>query len=85
MEAKEKAKELVDKFLLLACWGIEDTEYNGRQSAKAIAIIAVNEIAKELDRYFGNNIEVYNEEGIPISQNARKDFWNQVKQEIEKL
>ena len=56
MTPKEKAKELVDKF-------INATDYNGY--GQQCALIAVDEII--------NNVELYS------------TYWQEVKQEIEKL
>jgi len=80
MTTKEKAKELVDKYLLLAI----DFPYNDAQdgqcigsgymlynSAKQCALIAVEETLNTI-------IEIYE------TYEERK-FWQEVKQEIEKL
>ena len=79
MTAKEKAEELVDKYLLLSI----DFPYNDTQdgqcigngymlynSAKQCALIAVDEIIEEVH---GGGIV------------GRSLYWKEVKQEIEKL
>jgi hypothetical protein len=62
MKAKDKAKELVDKF-------INATDYNGY--GQQCALIAVDEILK-------NN-------KILFEDSLNDIYWQQVKQEIEKL
>ena len=72
MTPKEKAKELFDKY----CYAIR-TEENGSGYytnviyAKNCALIAVDEIILEM-----NNV---------MLPNPFKQYWNEVKQEIEKL
>lgn len=66
MEAKEKAKELIDKFTFTCReWDYED-------NSKQCALIAVDEI---LNR---NNFLI----SIPLKD---IEYWNEVKNEIEKL
>ena len=77
MEAKEKAKELVNKFLEID-FQIVSGEFVGYLTldlfdAKQCALISVNEILNE----FPNGIEGSFEE-------KRKHYWVEVKQEIEK-
>ena len=69
MEAKEKAKELVDKFTLV---GLQQ-----RNEGIQCALIAVNEIVR-LD-IFNCNCEWSDEDG------DTREYWREVKQEIEKL
>lgn len=65
MTPKEKAEELVNKFLQYA-----DTFHNGNMyNAKQCALIAVDEILNITLFYFEDE----------------KKYWQQVKQEIEKL
>jgi hypothetical protein len=63
MKPKKKAKELVDKFDLPS--GLMSIE------RKQCALIAVDEIIKEMDNIM-----------LP---NPFKQYWNKVKQEIENL
>jgi len=65
MKHKEKAKELVDKF-------INATDYNGYGTE--CALIAVDEIIKETKLH-----------DKTIYQHGRTFYWQEVKQEIEKL
>ena len=60
MEAKQKAKELVDRFTK----GMKNSYYS-----KKCALICVDELLKELSFFAVVN----------------KKFWQEVKQEIEKL
>ena len=80
MTAKEKAKELVDKFYqrfpltmdVITTRGDLSWEYDSWNEAKQCALIAVDELIQQENRY--NNGSFY-----PSS------YWSQVKQEIEKL
>jgi hypothetical protein len=77
MEAKEKAKELVDSFEdLMASY---DKESRGR--SKRCALIAVDEIINEYD----NNICFSGYDNDHEMWNAQKEEWVKVKKEIEKL
>jgi len=73
MKAKDKAKELVDSYRMMLM--NEDTECGEEILctivAKKSALIAVDEIMKAMDSVMLPN---------PFSQ-----YWEQVKQEIEKL
>jgi len=77
MTPAEKAKELIDKFLL-EITGVDRYSYNVDSmnvfSAKQCALIAVDEIIKEYGTYY--KVEV---DGKYVS------YWKEVKQEIEKL
>ena len=72
MEAKDKARELVEKFSIIQEFGIANTEEElaeyFHKKAKQCALIAVDEMLKEYYRL--------SERGI---------YWQEVKQEIEKL
>jgi len=77
MTLKEKARELVDKFLC-----IEDNEDlfcdecgMSEEAAKQCAILSVEEILYLL-------INVY---GFDEFDNGKVEYWQEVKQEIEKL
>lgn len=73
MTPKEKAKELVDKFYDLAyvAWHGGENEFSQPEAAKEIAIIAVDEILNAIQ-----DIEV---------ENVNWNFWNNVKEEINRL
>jgi hypothetical protein len=70
MEAKEKAKQLVDKY-----WN--DIPVNFFEEAKQCALIAVDEILNALD----SERIIYGSEYCFEENN----YWTEVKQEIEKL
>jgi hypothetical protein len=70
MTPKEKAQELVDKFQV---WHLNDFDdkYLNIDETKKLAICCVEEIVKEID--------------IIMFPNPFKQYWNKVKQEIEKI
>jgi hypothetical protein len=73
MTPKEKAEELVDKFARID--GYEDSIYLSKcEYEKKCALIAVDEVLKEYGTYY--KVEV---NGKYVS------YWQEVKQEIEKL
>lgn len=72
MTAKEKASELVEKFINYASSGIDDTRQIEFESAKQCALIAVYEIQEQLKDY---DDTVYDGYG----------YWEQVKTEINLL
>ena len=79
MTAEEKAQELVDKFLHPVRWkmGQEDIA----QRAKQCALIAVDEIIRALWDFFYKNCDRREPAGLA----KEYEYWNEVKQEIEKL
>ena len=70
MKPKEKAKELVSKFNFEHT-GDSYTIFQNVEESKRCALIAVDEIIKEMDNVM-----------LP---NPFKQYWNKVKQEIENL
>jgi hypothetical protein len=79
MTPKEKAKELVDKFMLRIIFNIkQNIEASVIESAKQCALIAVDEIYYGLYNYLKDTNEL---------QNADREFayWENVKKEIEKF
>jgi hypothetical protein len=69
MTAKEKAEELVNKFSFFA-----DTLHNGnKENAKQCALISVDEI-----------VQSHYVVMVGVTKSI-EDYWNEVKQEIEKL
>jgi hypothetical protein len=75
--AKEKAKELVDKFKYnTRAWnetnGWQDCSYN----AKQCALIAVDEIITAIENVFTKSV---------AKLNSTYRYWQEVKTEIEKL
>jgi len=75
MTPKEKTKELVDKYYNLFSVELENTiDY---REAKQSAIITVDEIVKECSEWVGGDFSRW--------EQSRIDYWQEVKQEIEKL
>ena len=80
MTPKEKATQLCDAFYqklpleryVTTTDGDLSWEYNSWQRAKECALIAVDEIEKEVIRLFGNYPNI-------------SDYYRELKQEIEKL
>jgi hypothetical protein len=69
MRAKEKAKELVDRY-----YGITDVNFGIKQQ-KQCALIAVDEILNLMIKEFKWDVK----------HNGNIDYWQEVKSEIEKL
>jgi hypothetical protein len=79
MTPKEKAEELVEKYFYLFSVELENTiDY---REAKQCALIAVDELIKEAYFTKGYIEEVFFTDGYYDKQ----DYWQEVKQEIEKL
>ena len=72
MTAKEKANELVDKFDNFDVLG----EHHNGFTAQQCALIAVNEIIK---------LDMLIDEDTYVMTPSYLQYWEQVKQEIEKL
>ncbi len=81
MAAKEKAKELVDKFKPNAYIGAceDDDELMELYHSKQCALIAVDEIVKTLNE----DIKDINVVGNVLLDLI--DYWREIKQEIDKL
>lgn len=77
MEAKEKAVELVNKFTFSGIYFIAGKS-GATLNAKICALIAVGEILENIDATI-----LYHKESKALPKN--KNYWQQVKQEIEKL
>lgn len=82
MIPKEKAKELTDKY-----FNVGDQEFD---YSKEFALIAVDEIIKE--RYFHNEhykqnskLKYHIEIELAERLEATRNYWNEVKHEIEQL
>ena len=70
MKAKDKAKELIDRFYFN---GIKDEEYSMQyEDGVQCALICVDEIMESF-----NSLEYYPED--------LRDYWREVKQEINKI
>jgi len=78
MTPKEKAEELVNKFIGIKPIKLSDYSKIYYPTAKQCALIAVEEIYFGIFHYLKNTDEL---------QNADREFayWEQVKQEIEQL
>ena len=81
MTPKEKSKELLDKFLN------EMPKYMqgklGRETAKESALICVDEMIENLLSL--NQIKEINRKGYYPTSFSTKEYWREVKQEIEEL
>jgi hypothetical protein len=81
MKPKEKAKELMKKYTPYVHYGDEDVTYDAIlrmvENVKQCALIAVDEI---LENLYG----LYNATNY-VGPLFNQDYWQQVKQEIEKL
>ena len=78
MKPEEKARELVERFLDYADWDCEGIKHIGMQNSKQCALICVEEILKckfTVNDWRGNEPPEYH----------KTDYWQQVKQEIEKI
>ena len=74
MTPKEKAEDLINKMLGLEIEDITKFDYIDHEAAKHFALIAVDEIIK------ANPYEV-----SKTDMDSTIDYWQEVKQEIEKL
>ena len=77
MTAKEKAKELVDSFMSYKPTKMSDYSRIEYPTAKAFALIAVDEILNNVMKYWEITPDNYCIKS--------KMYWNEVKQEINKL
>jgi len=91
MTPKEKAIELVDKFMEHTVEWDQVTEYafDSEHHAKQCALIAVDEIIKEryfhIDHYNQTNLKYHIELELSSRLQATRIYWKQVKQEINNL
>jgi hypothetical protein len=79
MEPKEKAWELYHKYRALEGKFGDKVLYN--YDAKQCALIAVDEILENVD-YFFTELE---KDGLPNKFDDEIEYWQEVKQEINKL
>jgi len=85
MKAKDKAKELVKKFT--DYFGVDRDEVND-EKAKQWALISVDEILNSFDENYPYSIETKDMEWTSDDAwlfDLYKNYWLEVKQEIEKL
>jgi hypothetical protein len=82
MTAKEKAKQLVEKFIEHTQeWDELDGYVNNIYKAKKCALIAVDEILEAIPNDYLDECEG----GTYIAINEDVEYWQQVKQEIQNL
>lgn len=81
MTPKEKAKELVEKFMAIKSMKLSDYSLIYYPFAKLCALIAVDEIIKVSAPYIDKHEPYYQE----LDDNQTQVYWQEVKQEIEKL
>ena len=93
MTPKEKAKELVDRLIktdrICDCYcdpNLDESEYLqskiALESAKQCALICVDEITEILMNLRGEFMDLKN---ISYSKTESLEYWQEVKQQIEKL
>jgi hypothetical protein len=90
MTPKEKAKELVYKYRYLVtiwdCYNDCDIKIKDRlPDMKQCALIAVDELIKTEYETVKKLLEVIESKNIRLVMSFNKDYWQEVKQEIEKL
>ena len=86
MTAQEKAKELVDKFARIDGY-VDSIDLSKCEFEKKCALIAVNEVIKNISHCYEDCFNHDHWEGgydIKLSK-ATISYWQEVKQEIEKL
>ena len=76
MTPKEKAEELLNKFFNYCSYEWYEGEKGHKENMKQCALIAVDEILWEIIKYADNSREY-------VVENSK--YWEEVKQEIEKL
>lgn len=84
MTPKEKAEELIDRFLHKSVVIDDDIQYYHPKPyslAKQCALIAVDEIIKVSAPYIDKHEPYYQE----LDDNQTQVYWQEVKQEIENL
>ena len=82
MTPKEKAGVLVDKFWK-SCYDKHDIAKLVKADAKQCALIAVDELIESFNSIYDASIR--NIEKYSGAKYGMKDYWQEVKQEIEKL
>ena len=82
MTPKEKALELVNKFWK-SCYDKHDIAKLVKEDAKQCALIAVDELIESFNSIYDASIR--NIEKYSGAKYGMKDYWQEVKQEIEKL
>ena len=83
MTPKEKAKELLDKYYIICQEFTEEIQCSIQ--AKQCALITVDEMLKEPRMFNIEQIEYSDKSHARSYYEVPNKFWQQVKQEIEKL
>jgi hypothetical protein len=83
MEPKEKAKELLDKYYIICQEFTEEIQCSIQ--AKQCALITVDEMLKESRMFDTEQVKRSNGSYSRSYYEIPNKFWQQVKQEIEKL
>jgi hypothetical protein len=86
MKAATKAKQLFDKY----CYAIRENEdddgyFTNTIKAKRCALIAVDELINTEYQTVSKLLDVIQKNKIRLVISLNKDYWQEVKQEIEKL
>jgi hypothetical protein len=84
MTPKEKAIELVDKFQKQIFFHVTNERLDINES-KGLALIAVDEIINTEFQTVSKLLDVIKINKIRLVISLNKDYWQEVKQEIEKL
>lgn len=80
MTPKEKAKELKDNFQKQVFFDVTDERLDINE-AKGLALLAVDEILKNVNYFFTE----LKKDGLPNKFDDEIEYWQEVKQEINKL
>ena len=82
MTPKEKAENLLNKYWK-SCYDKHDFAKLNKEDAKQCALIAVNELIESFNSIYDASIR--NIEKYSGAKYGMKDYWQEVKQEIEAL
>jgi hypothetical protein len=86
MTAKEKAEKLLSDYLIYFPEYYNDLEYDYNvEKAKKCALIAVDELINTEYQTVSKLLDVIQKNKIRLVISLNKDYWQEVKQEIEKL
>ena len=89
MKPKEKAEELVNNFLETIPFAdtnvYEDWKKEMKNKAKECALIAVDELIITEFKTVNSLLKIISNNKIKLVISLNKDYWQEVKQEIEKI
>ena len=87
MTPKEKAYELVDRFMKIKKLKLSDYSIIYYPTAKQCALIAVDECIESTKQLINHYTKGYDERYVSIylSMSLSVQYWQEVKQEIERL